>query len=173
VNRVTGTVFEGLFIRGLRADEGLKAKLLPLGVNLDQLETSYPTELYVQAVRVAREHLHPDLPPAEGMRSLGRFFARGFLETIVGKVISIGLPMLGPAKAMANFPRYASHGGKAATMTLHELGPTRRRLTVDDAYPMPDFVAGIIEVGLEKTRTRVKVVVEKSTPRGYELLISW
>ena len=172
--RVPVSVMEGLFVRGIKADGGLIERLRALGYDPRRPEVTYPITTYQKCISAARYELYPHLSDEEAYRTLGRTLANGFLETLVGKVVGVAMPMIGPARVVERIPRYVSVMGRPEMVVRITLAGDRgRRVHFGDTYNHPDFMAGNLEVALERASATPTVVVEERSAEGYRLFARW
>ena len=170
---VPASLFEGLFVRGLPANSAFHAALKKMGVDLARLSPQYPVEVWQEAMAVARQHFFAGHPRAKADWQLGRIFAKGFLDTMVGKVIAVTLPMLGTARLVERLPRHMAMGRPDMIVTVTQVGPTERRVNIEALYPLPDFMAGCLEVLMERTKAQPQVEVVARTDMSYVLRVRW
>jgi len=172
--RVPASVFEAMFVRGLKAEGRLVQELEALGYHMKQPEVDYPIALWQRTVAVARQVAYAKLGEEDAYRQLGRQFGRGFSETLIGRVAVVALPMIGPARALERLPRYLAMVGRAdIEVTLSPVGDRGRRLHLTDRYNRPDMMAGSLEHMLELTSVQPRITVEERSAEGYRLLIRW
>ncbi|MFP2925755.1 DUF2378 family protein [Pyxidicoccus sp. 3LG] len=172
--RVPVAVFEGLFVRGLKAEGRLVRELAVLGYDLKRPELDYPIQLWQRSVALARQEVYPELGDEEAYRQIGRQLTSGFAETFVGRVAAVALPMIGPARAMERMPRYLAMMGRTdIAVTLSPVGDKGRRVHLTDRYNRPDLMAGGLERMLELTNVQPRITVEERSAEGYRLLVRW
>jgi uncharacterized protein (TIGR02265 family) len=172
--RIPASVLEGLFVRGLHAEGRLAEGLLSLGYDMRKPDLNYSVLTWQRCVNLARQELFGQLSDEEAYRLLGRKLVTGFLETLVGRVVAVAMPMIGPARVVDRLPRYLAMMGRGELeVTIAPVGERARRVHVPDRYNRPDFVAGSLEVGLERANARPLVTVEERSPEGYRLLLRW
>lgn len=171
--QVPASMFEGLFVRALPADPDFHAALRAVRVDVAKLLPHYPVEVWQEAMAVARQHFHPGQSRAQADWQLGRAFARGFMETLVGRVIAVTMPMLGPARLVERLPRHLATGRADMRATVEATGESARRVRIEALHPMPDFMAGCIEVMMERTRVKPHVEVVERAPTAYVLNVRW
>lgn len=173
--RVPASVMEGLFVRGLHADGKLAEGLLELGYDIRKPELNYSILTWQRGVNLARQELFGHMSDDEAYRLLGRKLVAGFLETLVGRVVAVALPMIGPARVVDRLPRYlAMMGRDDLEVTITTVTERSRRIYFPDRYNRPEFFAGALEVALERASARqFLVTVEERTPEGYRLFLRW
>lgn len=172
--RVPVSVMEGLFVRGLKAEGALLERILGLGYDPRRPEVTYPITTYQKCISAARYELYAHLSDEEAYRRLGRTLANGFLETLVGRVVGVAMPMIGPARVVERIPRYVSVMGRPEMVVrIIPAGDRGRRVHFGDTYNHPDFMAGNLEVALERASSTPTVVVEERTAEGYRLFARW
>lgn len=171
--RTALAAFEGLFQRTLKAEGPFKQELRVAGYDMDAPKAIYPTEVWNRCIDVALRHVTPGKKREEALRELGRVLIDGFFQTIVGSVIAVGLPMLGPERVVQRLPRYITSTSLGVKMTMEKLGERRYLLRSLDAYALPELTAGLIEAGLLRTKTTVTATVVERAPDAYALEIRW
>ncbi len=173
-HQTQGSLFEGLFVRALGAQGAFKSELRANGYDIDRPEPAYPAAVFNACLRVAHRHCYPDVDAASAFRALGVRFTNGFLETIVGRVVGVGLPLLGPERFLRKFPTLARMDSSPVQVTVEPAGERAMRLTFrDDPHLNPDFVAGILEGGLRVTKVEPTVNVEKVVANGCDIVCRW
>lgn len=174
--RVPASVFEGLFVRGLKteADSRLAKGLEALGYRMKQPEMDYPVQLWQRVVTLARQEVFPELGDEEAYRQVGRQLVTGFAETFIGRVAAVALPMIGPARALERVPRYLAMMGRTdIEVSLSPVGDRGRRLHLKDRYNRPDLMAGGLERMMELASAQPRITVEERSAEGYRLLVRW
>lgn len=170
-----GSMFEALFTRALTPEGEFLAALREAGFDPQKPRAEYPTEVWVKALEIARKHVFPNETPQVAYRKIGRRFTDGFLSTLAGKVVLVALPFMNPASFMKRMPRYLQMGRNDMSMEV-EVQETNRTATAHLTDPFavpPDFMAGILEVGLEKLKASGGVQVRVVDPRHYVLELHW
>lgn len=121
---------------------------------------------------LARQHLYPTLSEDAGRAELGRAFARGFQQTMIGRVISVAIPLLGPAGYLKRFPSHMKMS-EASGLTVVEVGPKAFRLEFRQTPVVPGFLAGLLESGVRATRVVPRVVLRRLEPGAFDINIDW
>lgn len=170
---IRASAFEALFVRALAAEGSFRRELCEAGVDLDHLHPEYPQEVWLRALKIAQAHVHPGRPEEEALRELGRSFAEGFLQTVLGGVVRLTLPLLGLERVIDRSARYIGLAGGSAEISVRGEGPRCRRVCFRDPAPLPDFMAGVFEGGLVHAGTPLTVGVQNRAPGGFDLLVSW
>lgn len=172
--RIPVSVMEGLFVRGLKAEGRLVERLLSLGYDIKKPEVNYSVLTYQRCVNAARQEAFPHLTDEEAYRLLGRRLVEGFLETLVGKVVAVAMPMIGPGHVVERLPRYLAMMGRGEMVVrITPAGGTARRIYFGDIYNRPEFLAGCLDAALEKACVHPTVSVEERTSDGYRLFVRW
>lgn len=166
------SAFEGLFQRALKPAGAFAEELRAAGYDLRQPRPKYPTRVWRDCLGVALRHVHAGKPPEQGMRLLGHAFIDGFSDTIMGKLVSVALPLLGPDRITQKFPKYWEATRPGVKIETIVENANRRRLVFRDPHPMPDFVAGIIEAALERAGKPVQVEVGSRGAIGFEIIVT-
>jgi uncharacterized protein (TIGR02265 family) len=173
---VDAAVFEGMFIRAVQPDPEFAAELREAGFNLAKIQPRYPAPVWVKALQIARRRLYGDQQEEAGYRSLGNRFVEGYFETIIGKILSIPLALVSPDRVIQRLPKT----WKAARPDVNvdppvKEGPQRWRVHFHDQHSVPGFVAGIVEGASRRTTmgNNTKVEIERVTPQGFDLVITW
>lgn len=173
--RVTqGSFFEGLFVRALGARGALADALRTVGVDVRHLQSSYPIEVWNDALEVAWKQCYPHLDRESAYRELGRQLAYGFIRTLVGKVVDVSLPLLGPERFVQRIPSLSRLDTFDYEVEVERLGERRYRVSYrQDPDAKPDFMAGLFEVGLRRAGVEPTVVVTMRGPTGFDLEMRW
>ncbi|HZI16733.1 MAG TPA: DUF2378 family protein [Myxococcus sp.] len=138
-------VFEGLFHRALHPTGAFADALREAGYDLKRPQSRYPTHVWHACLEVARRHAFGSLPEAEGYRRMGHRFIEGWFETIIGKIIAVGLPLLGPERALERAPRTWSAAQPDLKMELRKQAERHWEATLREQGVLPDFCAGLLE----------------------------
>jgi uncharacterized protein (TIGR02265 family) len=165
-------MFEATFVRGLELQGPLKEALRGAGFDPDRLEVAYPAALFRQCLDLARAHLYPALPEDAGHWELGRAFAKGFQQTMIGRIISVAIPLLGPAGYLKRFPSHMKMS-EAKGLSVVQAGPKSFRMEFRKTPVVPGFLAGVLESGVKATRVEPRVVLKKLEPGSFDILIDW
>lgn len=173
--RVTqGSFFEGLFIRALAAEGAFADALRTVGVDVRRLQPRYPIEVWNEALEVAWKHRFSHLAREAAYRELGRQLAHGFLRTLVGKVVDVSLPLLGPERFIQRIPALSKLDAFEYQVQVERLSERRFRVSYrEDPDAKPDFMAGLFEAGLRKTGVEPVVEVTKREPTAFEVELRW
>jgi uncharacterized protein (TIGR02265 family) len=165
------SAFEGLFQRALKPDGAFADELCAAGYDLRRPHPKYPTRVWRACLEIALRHAHPGKPREEGMRALGHAFIAGFFDTIIGRLVAVALPLLGPERITQKFPKYWEATRPGVKIETIVENPNRHRLLFRDPHPMPDFVAGIIEAALQRAGKNIRVEVGMRTAIGFEIVV--
>ncbi|MBL8921403.1 MAG: DUF2378 family protein [Myxococcaceae bacterium] len=170
---INHALFEGLFRRALTPDAALEGALKACGYDLRRPVDRYSGQVFAACLEATRAHLHPDQPAEEGLRALGRAFVSGFQQTILGKVVTTALPILGPARFLPRLPARFRSIRTDASVAVELTGPASATLMFTDAQPLGPFFAGVIEAALRLAKAERPVVALQPAPDGYRLDVSW
>jgi uncharacterized protein (TIGR02265 family) len=167
-------VFENLFLRALDVQGPLREALLREGFDPADVKEAYPLRVLNACVDLASGHLWPGRPLEEGRRELGRLFVQGWKQTVLGKVVTFAVGLLGPTRYLNLFPEHL----KMDTLRIHAVsipvGARAVRVEVhDNPGNTPHFMAGMLEEGLRMTRVEPVIDVEVLAPRSFNLHVRW
>ena len=165
--------FEGLFHHALRPSGGFAEALRDVGYDLESAPEYLSLEVWRAALAVARRHACPGLPGEEANRVLGRHYVEGFSQTLVGRIFATAAPLLGAERCLARLPTYLRAGREDMKLMLAAVRAREWRATVVDADPLPDFVAGVVEQVLRRTKVLPRVDVLECASQAYSLRIRW
>ncbi|MBZ4418069.1 DUF2378 family protein [Myxococcus sp. RHST-1-4] len=167
-------IFESLFVQGLRADGAFAEALLAEGVDVRALKLEYPMRVLNRCVDLARQHLYPDLPEEAAQRHLGRVFVQGFTQTLLGRVVVVGMPMLGPVRYLKRFPDHLRLDSSPLRVLPVQVGERAFRMEFrNEALVRPDFLAGVLLEGLKLARAEAAITVERHSLLSFDLHITW
>ena len=171
---VPARVFDGMFVGGaLLPDEALATTLKDIGYDPEAPRKTYSARVWRAALEVARRHVYPTRPDAEGFRALGRRFADGFGKTLVGKVFRSVAPLFGVDRTILSVPRYLHVVRRKMDLSMHAVGVNRYRLIASDPYPNPEFIAGCMLGILDVFSIEGTAAVLLNEPPRFEIEFSW
>jgi uncharacterized protein (TIGR02265 family) len=137
-------------------------------------EMDYPVQVWKRCVALARDLVYGELGDADAYRLLGRKLTEGFSDTLVGRVAAVALPMIGAARVVERLPRYLAMMGRPdLDVQLIPMGERARRVTIPDTHNRPEFIAGALEVALERAHVQPIITVEERSHLGFRLLVRW
>ncbi len=172
--RTKAFVLESLF-RGLQVQGRFLDDLRQAGYDPFRPEPSYSAQVMRRCLDVAHQHLFPTATKEEGRRQLGRRFVQGFAETSLGRVVTQGLPLIGPMRYLRRFPEHVKFDTRAsARVTAVQLEERRFRMEFrDDPFLTPDFMSGVLEEGLRMTGVEPTLSAVAHARGSFDLLVSW
>ncbi|OJH41994.1 DUF2378 family protein [Cystobacter ferrugineus] len=173
--RIPSCVFEGLFVRGMRPDPALTKALAQEGYDPRCPEVDYPIQVWKRCMSQARYLAYGTLSDDEAYRALGRQLSEGFAKTPLGRIAAVGLPMMGPSRALERLPRYLGMMGRSELQVQSvSLGERVRRVSIPDIHNPPELYAGALEVVLEYAHAHQPIIhVDDRSQQGFRLLVRW
>ena len=167
-------LFEGLFVHGLPRDEAFEAQLREAGFDRDDLLPQYPLSLFRHCLDLACRHFYPGLTVEEGRRRLGQQFAQGFAQTVLGRVVMVNLPLLGPVRFLKKFPEHLRFDSSPILVNAVQVSERQFRLEFRTGVGLsPYFLRGLLEEGLRMTRVSPTLRVTQGSPISFDLHITW
>ncbi len=167
-------VFEGMFHRALHPTGAFAEALRGAGYDLERPLPRYPTHVWHACLEVARRHAFGELPEAEGYRRMGHRFIEGWFETIIGRLIAVGLPLLGPERSLQRMPRSWSAAQPDLKMDLRKVAERHWLVTLREHGVLPDFCAGILEASARRAGVpKLSVTVSERGPEHCVLDVRW
>jgi uncharacterized protein (TIGR02265 family) len=161
---IDSTLFEAMFVRTLTPTGAFAEELRTIGFDLAQMQPKYPASLWRRCVEVARRHTYPGLSKEEGMRQLGRDFMKGYYGTLLGKVVSAAMPLIGLERTLNRLERMWKASQPTAELTIEKEAPGQWRLEVREPGILPEFSAGILEGGAQPIGVPVSVEIIEHSP---------
>ena len=165
--------FEGLFVHALKPTGSFAQSLRDIGYDADAAHEYYPLSVWRAALGVARRHVFSGQPPEAADRGLGHKYVEGFAQTLVGRIFATAAPLLGTERCLTRLPTYLKAGREDMRMLLEPMQGREWRVRVVDPDPLPDFVAGVVEGVLRRTRVTPEVEVLERQASGYALRVRW
>jgi uncharacterized protein (TIGR02265 family) len=165
--------FEGLFIHALKPTGAFAQSLRDIGYDPEAAQEYYPLAVWRAALGVARRFAYAGQPPEAANRALGHQYVEGFAQTLVGRIFATAAPLLGTERCLTRLPTYLKAGREDMQMLLEPVQERDWRVRVVDPDPLPDFVAGVVEAVLRRTRVEPAVEVLERQPGGYTLRVRW
>jgi uncharacterized protein (TIGR02265 family) len=167
-------LFEGLFVHGLPRNEAFEQEMREAGFDRDDLLPQYPLRLFRQCLDIACRHFYPGLTVEEGRRRLGQQFVQGFSQTVLGRVVSVTLPLLGPARFLKKFPEHLRFDSSPILVSSVQMGERQFRMDFRTGVGLsPHFLRGILEESLRATRVNPAIRVVQNSPISFDLHITW
>ena len=109
---VFATAAEGLNRRfGDRLPPALFDELRSIGFDLHAPAPAYPLELWDRVLRRIVQSLYPELPLEAQLRTAGREYIGGFVETALGRGALIAARVLGPKRTLLRMNRNLQNAG--------------------------------------------------------------
>lgn len=167
------SVFEGLFAKVLKPSGKFADDLRGIGFDPDRPVPKYPTRVWNAALQVAARHVCPGQPHEQAMRSLGKQFIQGFYGTIVGHMIRVTLPILGPLRVLQRLPKNYEMVRTDVKMDVTQTGPKQVQIDVKDAHAEPHFTCGLIEAAAQNPKIRLIANVARHEGGTYTLQVRW
>lgn len=117
-----------------RVSPSTQAKISAGGLSLDK---PYPNELeadaFVPLVRLAVADAFPGLSDFEAQFKWGSFGADTYFTTFIGRGLLPLIRAFGPHRYLGSGKRLTRHANSFQNIAVEKLGPTKYRLTIDDA----------------------------------------
>jgi uncharacterized protein (TIGR02265 family) len=174
VRATQGSFFEGLFIRSLHASGAFADALRACGFDVSRPRALYPIEVWNASLEVAWHHCYPGLDRESAYHELGRHLAQGFLQTRMGKVVEMGLPMLGPERLVTRIPSLCALDTYRYDVRVEQLGWRHYRVSFrDDPDAKPDLMAGLFEAGLRRASSTLTATVTRRDGRDFDIDLRW
>jgi uncharacterized protein (TIGR02265 family) len=165
--------FEGLFVHALKPTGGFAQSLRDIGYDSEAAQEYYPLSVWRAALGVARRYAFAGEAPDVANRALGHKYVEGFAQTLVGRIFATAAPLLGTERCLTRLPTYLKAGREDMRMLLEPVQAREWRVRVVDPDPLPDFVAGVVEGVLRRTRVTPRVEVLERQSTGYVLRVEW
>jgi uncharacterized protein (TIGR02265 family) len=167
-------LFEGLFVHGLPRNEPFEAEMRGAGFDRDDLLPQYPLRLFRQGLDIAGKHFYPGLTVEEGRRRLGQLFVQGFGQTVLGRVVSVSVPLLGPVRFLKKFPEHLRFDSSPIVVNAVQVSERQFRMEFRTGVGLsPYFLRGVLEEGLKMARVTPAIRVAQTSPISFDLHITW
>jgi uncharacterized protein (TIGR02265 family) len=152
------------------------ADLKAAGFDPDHLAVDYPGRVYEACFDIAIKHFYADLPLDQAERQLGMRFIEGLLQTLVGKMFAVSVPLLGPERYLKRFPEHMKiDAHNQPQVTPVQLGPREFRMEFRGNRRLrPNYMAGVLTSGLKGAGVDSTIdVLQLPEPGAFDLLIRW
>lgn len=174
VSMTENGTFEGLFHRALRPEGAFTEALRAAGYDPARPQPRYPTTVWHACLEVARRHEYAHLSKEEGERALGHRFIDGWFETIIGKIIAVGLPLLGPDGTLQRAHRNWAASQPDLHITMRKVAERHWEAALQGAGVRADFAAGLLEAAVRRAgATTAAVTVRERGPTTCVLDARW
>ncbi len=168
---------EGLFLKGLanRISPALKARLLELGLDLDQrLRPTYPRDAWIQMLAAAVEELFPELPAEEGYRKLGEASIQGLARTAIGRTVMFIARWQAPRRSLQRLREGFSAVNNFMKVEMEDLGPSHFRMSLNETYGCPAYLQGAIHAAMIYAGAQeLQVALQDATASFVSLDVRW
>ncbi|GHG97501.1 hypothetical protein GCM10012319_62500 [Comamonas sp. KCTC 72670] len=165
--------FEGLFVHALKPTGAFAQSLRDIGYDMEAAQEYYSLSVWRAALGVARRHVYAGQAPEVANRALGHHYVEGFAQTLVGRIFATAAPLLGTERCLTRLPTYLRAGREDMKMLLEPVQSCEWRIRVVDPDPLPDFVAGVVEGVLRRTKVTPQVEVLERQISAYALRVRW
>jgi len=173
--RIASSTFEGMFIRALKVEGTVAAKMKEAGFDAVRMEPSYTVDVWRKCLQIAAAHYYPAQSPSAAEFSLGSKMVEGYLETIVGKMIKAAMPFLSADSLCMRLPRFFSSGivGAVKQPEVSKLGERHYKVTLFGDQGVPWFTAGAIDTTLRLTKVKPTVTAVDVKAESFSCDITW
>lgn len=172
-HRVTQSAFEGLFQHALTPDEKLQSALRDAGFDLRAQKPDYPATVWKQCVELTARHVHPELPRDEALRTLGRVFIDGFFKTILGRLASTVVAMVGPNVVLRRARGFFMSSAPGLVMTVEERAKQDFVVRFISPVTNPEFDSSVLLAIVERAGAKNVTSTLTSHAEGFDLSVRW
>ncbi|MBE2253419.1 MAG: DUF2378 family protein [Myxococcus sp.] len=124
---------------------------------------AYEYAIWRRCLAVQREAFFPGLPPDEGYEALGRQYSASYLETTMGRALSVLLKLLSTRRMFGRLERVFRSGNTFSRVSVSDESPSELLLEVNDVFcESPRYLVGMLERGFAAFGREVKL-----TPRAH------
>jgi uncharacterized protein (TIGR02265 family) len=144
-------MFEALF-RALGTDLSpeLQGTFRQLGVDVSKdLHAAYAMKDLKAVVDATVAHLYGTKPTSDQIRQLGRRWANGYFDTLLGSALAAVLRLIGPRRAMLRSPKNYSSINNYSDASVRELGPSHFELFICETAEWPALTEGSLQRSVE------------------------
>ncbi|MBX7097516.1 MAG: DUF2378 family protein [Myxococcaceae bacterium] len=168
---------EGLFVRGLKADQhpALKARLKALGLDLDgKLRPAYTYAEWCTFLDAATQELFPGVPKTQALFTIGEQLIDGYFSTMVGKALLGLVKIMGPKRTLARMKQNFRTGNSYSESTLTEHGPGHYTLWLNETDDYRPVTQGLLQRGLMVTGAKgLEVKIARFDEKGTDFEVRW
>jgi uncharacterized protein (TIGR02265 family) len=170
---VAQSAFEGLFQHALKPDEALQAQLRQAGFDLRAQQPEYPAQVWKRCLEVTAQHVHPTLTREVALERLGRVFIDGFFRTLLGRMASTVVAMVGPSVVLRRARGFFMSSAPGLLVTVEEKGPRDFVVRFDSPFTNPEFDASVLLGVVERAGAQSVASSLTVLPDGFELHVRW
>ncbi len=175
--RVLDSVFEGLFLKALKAEVNpqLKTRLKGIGMDLDaKLKPLYPHSVWLESLTLSAEELFPQKTQVEALRELGARAVLGYFDTFIGMALKQMLRAIGVRRSLGRMSQNFSATNNYTQTRIKELGDNHVELWMNELTLTQHNMAGIVQTGLGVAGGKnVRVSIVSSDADGVTLDVLW
>ena len=174
---VFNSAIDSLFTYGIKGQVGpvLKEKLRGVGLDLDKkLRPAYERAQWVRILDITLAEAFRGVPRSQAFRSLGKLVTKGFEQTLIGKSVVAVTRVIGPRRTLERLTRSLRAANNYVTANVKALGPGDCEVHCQ-GLDSPDFMAGIVEAGMEFCQAKdLSVVIQSQSAAGEAVLrVRW
>jgi len=161
-----GASFEAMFTRTLKPEGTFLEELRAVGFDPRSYRGRMPTRIWHACLDVARRHTFPTHSVADGYHRLGLLFMEGYFQTILGRLLTAAMPLVGLERSLMRVPKAWKANQPTLEMTVEKQADRQWRVEIKEKGVLPDFCAGLLEGGAKPIGVTVQVnVLERSPDR--------
>lgn len=156
---VKHSMFEGLYDRVLQPSGRFAEQLREAGYDPSTPRTEYPVEIWLNCMFLSAKTERAE----RAVWLLGRRFIEGYLETIIGRLISASFPFLSAASFVKKVPRFVSSGISTPTVVQWK-APNHAHITFEGAkWISGPLMGGVVEVSFERIGVKGAELIANDT----------
>ncbi len=175
-HQISGRLIAGLFEKGLAGSvtPQLEAHLAVVGIDLRNLEQTYPYEVWVRGLEVTASELYGGQVLSDGLRRLGAQVVRTLTDqgVIKGPMIAMGR-LMGPRRVLKQIHNQPVRGAHFLRIQVVEKGKHHLEIHFNDGA-IGDFVSGALEaVVVLLGGNQPSIQAQVTTPERCVLDVAW
>lgn len=164
-------IFESLFVHALKPTGEFAEALKDIGLDLAKPTPRYPSKVFDDSLNVASRFVYPSLPIDKAHYELGVKVGESFFDTLIGQVMGVAMPLIGPDRVLASMPKRVKVGGSGGC-TVEKLAERTWRVVLLGPGSA-QFAAGAFAASLVKCKVTPVVAIEKALPDRNVFKVTW
>ncbi len=166
---------EAQFLKAFPAtDPALLAAYREAGFDVKRPLPAYEYAIWRRCLTVQRQHFFPALTVEEGCEQLGRQYSANYLDTPIGRAVSVLLTVLSTRRIIDRLGRVFRSGNSFSVVTATDEAPDAVRLDVNDVFSeSPRYLVGMLERGFLVFRREVSLTPVRHEGDAASFRVTW
>jgi len=156
-------------------DAALLARLKEqCGIDTLRPKSHYPLDIMNRVLQILIETRFANMSQPEAMVGLGRCMARGYAQTLVGRIMAAPLKVILPERAVQQMVKMFNTGQSFGQRTLITVATHHYIIEFRDDPGDPAFVEGVVRQFFEDIKlAEARIQTRRVAQKAFDMEISW